>query len=122
MTERHRRERVRDERPPSLHMRRLLRQAWFAVARLQRQFQHRQRIGPTEADEVMRVLELTRHTLARDGIRPWLAGLESTRAPDLREAMDALTLAREQLGALDLDWQRRLVAAGLDPRWPGSDD
>ena len=122
MTERQRRARKLDERPPSLSMRCWLREAWFEVARLLRVFARRERIGNAEADETLAALELARRALARDGSPPWLTGLAGSRRPDLREAVAALTLARDYLAALDITWERRLLAAGLDPSWPGSDD
>ena len=120
MTERQRRDRIHDARPPSLHMRRMLRRCFFEVHRLLRGFRYASRIGREEAAETLRVLELCRRATARDGIPPWLLGLNHATPPDLREAVAALTLVLETLAAVDIVWDRRLVAAGIDPKWPDS--
>jgi len=122
MTERQKRRRVPDSRPPSLSMRWRLRRAWYAIARLLRELEYRTLISPGEAAEVVQALEMARRALARDGAPAWMSGLGGIRLPELAEAVGALKLARDHLAAIDIVWKRRLRAAGLDPRWPGSDD
>jgi len=120
MTERQQRERTHDQRPPSLHMRRLLRYAFFEVHRLLRVFRDRSDIRRDEATETLRALALCRRALSRDGVPAWLRQL-AAGPPDLASAVAALSLARDRLTALDIVWDRRLIAAGIDPRWPDGD-
>lgn len=122
MTERQRRNRKEDRRPPSLHMRRLLRQAWFEVHRMLRIFEGCESIQADEAAETMQVIELCRRATARDrGVPPdWRAGLPDSRPPDLHEAVAVLTLLSHIIARIDTAWDARLIAAGIDPAWPDS--
>lgn len=120
MAERQRRDRVHDQRPPSRHMRKLLRQAVFAAHCLLRGLRHPTRIARSEVAELHAVLELCRRAAARD---PWprtLLALGNSVPPGPQEAIAALNLALLHLAAIDVAWRRRLVTAGIDPEWPAS--
>jgi hypothetical protein len=40
--------------------------------------------------------------------------------PGRAEAIAALDLLLQHLAAIDIDWERRLISAGIDPKWPDS--
>ena len=116
MSERQRRDRIHDQRPPSRQMRRLLRQAFFAVHRLLRGFRNGNDMRAEEAIETREALELCRRAVAREPHPDWLGPLSKAVPPGHAEAVAALTVTLETLAAVDLAWDRRLAAAGIDPR------
>ena len=118
MTERLRREKIVDQRPPSRHMRSLLRQSFFRVYQLLRDFEYRKTLSPDEAKRTRRALELCRRATARDPHPAWLATVAQATPPTLSDAVAALNLVLLTLSAVDITWRQRLLAAGLDPKWP----
>jgi len=118
MTERLRRQRIIDQHPPSRHMRSQLRQSFFAVHQLLRDFEYRTSLGPDEAKRTRRALELCRRATARDPHPAWLATAAKAPPPSRADAVGALKLVLLTLSAVDITWRKRLIAAGLDPKWP----
>jgi hypothetical protein len=99
-------------------MRRLLQQAFFGVHRMLRGFRYARHFGPAEAAETMRVLALCRRALARDGVPAWLVPTQASMPPEQADAVAALNLVLMTLQAVDVAWDHRLIAAGIDPKWP----
>ena len=120
MPERLQRPRSRDQRPPSRHMRSLLRQAFFAVYRVIRALNLAGALRSPEVVALHRAVALCRRATARDPQPDWLAALATAVPPGRTEAVAALDLLLQHLAAIELDWERRLVAAGIDPKWPAS--
>jgi len=102
-------------------MRSMLRQGNFGVHRLLRDFEHRTSLGPAELRQLRRVFTLCRRATAREPHPAWLASLAKATPPTLADAVAALELLRVTLAAIDIAWRRRLIAAGIDPKWPGDD-
>jgi len=99
-------------------MRSLLRQSFFRVHQLLRDFEYRTTLSPDEAKRTRRALELCRRATARDPHPTWLASVAKATPPSLSDAVAALELVLLTLSAVDITWRKRLIAAGLDPRWP----
>ena len=121
MTERQRRDRVHAQRLPSRHMRSLLRQAIFRAYRLLRTCDHATEVGDRGERQIGEVLELCRWATAREPRPAWLVAANATMPATVPEAAAMLNGLIARLRDLDAAWRRRLVAAGIDPKWPGDD-
>lgn len=121
MSERLLRTRIIDQRPPSRHMRSLLRQGLSGVYRALRDLEYRTRLVPDDLTELRQVFDLCRRATAREPHPAWLAAAAEATPPTVADAVAALTLLQLTLAAIDVAWRKRLTAAGLDPKWPGDD-
>ena len=121
MIERQRRDRIQDHRLPSRLMRSLLREAIFGVYDLRRGCGYGTVGGPSGERHVRSVLALCRRATARHSMPDWFDPLTRTMPqtiPDTTALLDRLLVP---LCATDAAWRRRLIAAGIDPKWPGDD-
>ncbi len=121
MTERHRRERVRQLAPPSRHMRSLLREAISSVYQLRLDCEYGTIAGPGGLRQVRRALALCRRATARDCMPDWFAPLIGAVPQTIGDTAALVDRVLMPLRTLDAAWRQRLSAAGIDPKWPGGD-
>ena len=118
MAERQRRDRLAHPPPPSRQMRSLLRQAILGAHRLLRSSERATAVGAGGEKQIGELLELCRRAAARERHPDRFVPAARTMPATVPEAAAMLNRLLALLRQLDATWQQRLIAAGIDPKWP----